>query len=398
MTASVNRLLRPLRLVSLAFAIVPLAGVACGSADGDLFGSRGGGVGGLDDGRGGTAPSGGTAPKAGSGSSAGGALSQGGSGSGGRAGSGGSSAKGGAPATGGVGTGGTGGIVAPGNGGMPAAASGAGGVAGCVVDGKSYRPGDATPSRDCNTCRCTAGGIECTMIACATGGAPNFASCDDARAALADELASIQSCNNDEECGQVLEGTSCGCTRDLVARLDANPALVKTLLRAEVDGEPCIANGSTCDCPAADGFACKNDRCTWNYTSQGPACDEKPPGRVCIRGTPVASGERLTVGSELMLTVTPADGCYSSSCTRVDVATCSVVNDNGDFVVNANFCLADTSGSVNGCTDDCGGGGVAECSSTTLLTKGQHTLRVGDHSLQFEVPSILASADACLEL
>src|SRR5688500_15722941 len=177
MTASANRLLRPLRLLSLGFVIAPLAGVACGSADGDLFGSRGAGAGGLDDGRGGTAPSGGTAPQAGS--STGGAISQGGSGSGGRAGSGGSSAKGGAPATGGLGTGGTGGTMASGNGGMPSAAGGAGGGAGCVVDGKSYRPGDQTPSSDCNTCRCVAGGVQCTLIACPTGGAPNFSRCDD---------------------------------------------------------------------------------------------------------------------------------------------------------------------------------------------------------------------------
>jgi hypothetical protein len=394
MTASAKR---PLRVLFLAFATAPLAGVACGSGDGDLFESRGrGGTGGRDNGSGGSAESGGTTQKAGS--AAGGAVSQGGSGSGGRAGSGGSSAKGGAPATGGVSTGATGGMMAPGKGGAPAAGSGAGGAAGCVVDGKSYRSGDQTPSSDCNTCRCMGGGVVCTTIACATGGAPSFSSCDDARAALADELSSIQSCNSDDQCGQVLEGTSCGCTRDLVARVDANPTLVKSLLKAEVNGEPCIQNGSTCDCPAADGFACKSDRCTWNYTTQGPACDEKPPGRVCIRGVPVASGERLVVGSELALSVTPADGCYSSSCTRVDVATCSVVADNGDFVVSANFCLADTSGSVNGCTDDCGGGGVAECSSTTVLTKGEHTLRVGDHSLTFDVPSILAPGDACLEL
>ena len=394
---SVTRPFRPGRLLLLAFATAPLAGVACGSTDGNLFGSPGrGGTGGQDNGRGGSAPSGGTTPKAGS--TAGGALSLGGSGSAGRATSGGSSAKGGAPGAGGMSAGGTGGMMAQGKGGAPGAASGAGGEAGCVVDGKSYRPGEQTPSSDCNACRCMGGGVVCTTIACATGGAPSVSSCDDVRAALASELASIQSCNGDEECGQVLEGTSCGCTRDLVARVNADPALVESLFKAEVGGEPCIQNSSTCDCPAADGFACKSGRCTWNYTSQGPVCDEKPPGRVCIRGIPVASGERLTVGSELALSVTPANGCYSSSCTRVDVATCSVEDDNGDFVVNANFCLADTSGSVNGCTDDCGGGGVAECSSTTLLTKGEHTLRVGNHSLTFEVPSIVAPDDACLEL
>ena len=290
-------------------------------------------------------------------------------------------------------------MMAPGNGGAPASAGGAGGATGCVVNGKVYRPGDQTPSSDCNTCRCMSGGIACTTIACPTGGTPGFASCDDARAALAEELSSIQACNGDEECGQVLEGTSCGCTRDLVARVDANATLFESLLTAEVDGELCIQNNaSTCDCPAADGFTCKSGRCAWNYTSQAPACDEKPPGRVCIRGIPLGSGERLEVGSTLALSVTPADGCYSSSCTRVDVATCSVVTDNGDFVVNANFCLADTSASGNACTDDCGGGGVAECSSSTVLTRGEHTLRVGDHSVSFAVPSVIAPDDACLEL
>ena len=82
-------------------------------------------------------------------------------------------------------------------------------------------------------------------------------SCDEVMA----ELAEIRSCTNDDECGLVLEGTSCGCTRDLVARLDAPEDIFRTLSEAAPDCEL----GSTCDCPETDGFACVEGVCSWRY-------------------------------------------------------------------------------------------------------------------------------------
>jgi hypothetical protein len=83
--------------------------------------------------------------------------------------------------------------------------------------------------------------------------------CDEVTA----ELAAIQSCTADEECGLVLEGTSCGCTRDLVARLDAPVDIFETLREAAGGCD----FGSTCDCPETDGFACVEGVCSWRYVA-----------------------------------------------------------------------------------------------------------------------------------
>lgn len=81
--------------------------------------------------------------------------------------------------------------------------------------------------------------------------------CDEVTA----EIATIRSCTSADQCGLVLEGTSCGCTRDLVARLDAPIAILEALRAAAPD----CGFSSTCDCPEADGFACVDGLCTWNY-------------------------------------------------------------------------------------------------------------------------------------
>lgn len=79
------------------------------------------------------------------------------------------------------------------------------------------------------------------------------------------ELAEIRSCETDDQCGQVLAGTSCGCTRNLVARNDADLADLEEI-RTKAEANECSLGGiSTCDCPAADGFACEGGFCTWNY-------------------------------------------------------------------------------------------------------------------------------------
>ncbi|HET6582383.1 MAG TPA: hypothetical protein VFG69_03025 [Nannocystaceae bacterium] len=81
------------------------------------------------------------------------------------------------------------------------------------------------------------------------------------------ELAEIRACETDDECGQVLIGTSCGCTRNLVARNDADLADLEEI-RAKAEANECSLGGiSTCDCPAADGFVCEAGFCGWNYTS-----------------------------------------------------------------------------------------------------------------------------------
>jgi hypothetical protein len=88
-------------------------------------------------------------------------------------------------------------------------------------------------------------------------------SCDDVYAELENEMQSIQCCTSDSQCGQVLMGFGCGCTHNPVARLDADPTRYDALM--DRHGDLCEGIGGPCDCPAADGFACKDGFCTWNY-------------------------------------------------------------------------------------------------------------------------------------
>jgi len=83
--------------------------------------------------------------------------------------------------------------------------------------------------------------------------------------AVSAELARIQACDVAADCGVVLTGTSCGCTRNLVARVDADTSRFYALIgqQAALD---CGGMGSTCDCPPADGYTCAAGTCGWNYT------------------------------------------------------------------------------------------------------------------------------------
>ena len=97
---------------------------------------------------------------------------------------------------------------------------------------------------------------------------PQLQSCDQIEAAFTNELASIQACTRDADCGLVLEGTSCGCTREKVARLDADTTRFYAILDRALDRQCDVPIGSTCDCPPAGGFACVQNRCTWNYVGR----------------------------------------------------------------------------------------------------------------------------------
>ena len=89
--------------------------------------------------------------------------------------------------------------------------------------------------------------------------------CEELEAAFDSETKDIRSCVAADECGQELMGTSCGCTRNWVARLDADTTNFYALIaKAERMGCELFLNG-TCDCPAADGFVCEAGICGWNY-------------------------------------------------------------------------------------------------------------------------------------
>ncbi len=95
------------------------------------------------------------------------------------------------------------------------------------------------------------------------------AQCDALETAFQSAHDEVRSCNEASECGTVISGFSCGCTRDWVGRLDTDPAILTDAAVAGVEGE-CgwAAWGGVCDCPEADGFDCIDNICTWNYIDQ----------------------------------------------------------------------------------------------------------------------------------
>jgi len=109
--------------------------------------------------------------------------------------------------------------------------------------------GFATDENGCEICECVEEFDTCTPIV----------------QDYENELAEIRACETDDQCGQVLAGTSCGCTRNLVARVDADLADLEEI-RTKAEINECSLGGiSTCDCPAADGFLCDAGFCSWNY-------------------------------------------------------------------------------------------------------------------------------------
>jgi Pacifastin inhibitor (LCMII) len=260
---------------------------------------------------------------------------------------------------------------------------------GCTYDGRRHDVGSTFPASDgCNQCSCEEDGqVACTLIDCAE-------SCEDLEAERAAELEKIQSCTKASECGQTISGSSCGCTRDLVARKDAS--LGDYLELQKRASEACGIGGGTCDCPAADGFACVNQRCTWNYTTTepepNPTCEKQVGGRLCVRGTPTADGEVLAVGDVLSVTV-ESKGCFSSSCSKVETAECAISATDG-FDVSASFCVANTAKPGDACTDDCGNV-HADCSFGQGLEAGEHQVRLGSLVVGFQVPTKLPLGGLC---
>lgn len=267
----------------------------------------------------------------------------------------------------------------------------------CQFGGHAYAPGQQVSDDGCNTCVCMSSG----EVACTARDCPHDAgrSCESLRERTSNELAKVQSCTSAAECGQPIPGSSCGCTRDWVARRDADLGAYLAL-RSEAATLGCLdEGGSTCDCPGAAGFACVDHTCAWNYTQEPipdpkpePACVHHDAGVLCVRGTPTADGERLAAGDPLQITVR-SEGCFSSNCSEVQEASCSIVS-GPDFQVKASFCISDTSNEGRGCTADCGNV-HANCSFGQPLTAGQHQVQLGSLAVGFQVPSTLPIGGLC---
>lgn len=129
--------------------------------------------------------------------------------------------------------------------------------------------------------------------------------CDDVVAEFVAETASIRACADASDCGQVLEGTSCGCTQDWVARADADTTEFYALL-AEGSALACdMGTVSDCSCPEVAGYDCVDEVCTWNYVGDYvayPACDG-------ATGYATTVDSVTLVGDSLSVLVSYGGGC-----------------------------------------------------------------------------------------
>ncbi|MFZ5476002.1 MAG: hypothetical protein ACOZNI_04445 [Myxococcota bacterium] len=136
--------------------------------------------------------------------------------------------------------------------------------------------------------------------------------CDDVEADFAAEAEAIRACDAPSDCGQELTGTSCGCTRNWVAREDADTTAFYALI-AEA-GDTCdLGLASTCDCPEAYGFDCVEDQCTWAYTT----VSEPYPDCRAENGDAYEVGGLSLSGDTLIATVS-----YGGGCETHDFVTC----------------------------------------------------------------------------
>ena len=95
--------------------------------------------------------------------------------------------------------------------------------------------------------------------------ATTYETCGELMAAFAAETAVVRSCSSDAECGTPLVGTSCGCTKNWVARLDADTTCFYSLINQAGALDCDLGLFSDCSCPEADGFVCAGGTCAWNY-------------------------------------------------------------------------------------------------------------------------------------
>lgn len=87
-------------------------------------------------------------------------------------------------------------------------------------------------------------------------------SCDEWNDAFNSVFEFVSRCTTADDCF-ALVGTSCGCTRDLVANKTADLTEFWGVVNSMSDAE--CGLGSDCDCPEADGFICQDEHCAWNY-------------------------------------------------------------------------------------------------------------------------------------
>ncbi|HNS98509.1 MAG TPA: hypothetical protein PLJ27_06155 [Polyangiaceae bacterium] len=128
--------------------------------------------------------------------------------------------------------------------------------------GQSVGAGYACGGSIGNTC---AQGLYCKGLAHDVHGGTGVCAqmtCDDWRTEFDNFLASMQGCVTAEDCAAV-SGTSCGCTRNVVVNKNGDYEGFVAFVQQMNDAG--CGRRTPCDCPAAQGFACVDGICGWNY-------------------------------------------------------------------------------------------------------------------------------------
>jgi hypothetical protein len=123
--------------------------------------------------------------------------------------------------------------------------------------------------------KCDAG--KCTVVPVQDdAGSGREQQCSDVNAKIEAETDRLRTCEAAAECGRQLPTLgSCGCTHNLVGRLDADTSTLQALFtqRSELsDVAACEDLGGPCDCPNKGGVDCVAQRCEWVDIADEDAC------------------------------------------------------------------------------------------------------------------------------
>lgn len=126
--------------------------------------------------------------------------------------------------------------------------------------------------------------------------------CAQVKATFDTETRYVRSCATEAACGVQLAGTSCGCTRDWVARTKADTIQFYALLDRGTALGCDLGLDSDCDCPTYHGFTCNQGTCDYDGTPPIPPCPDD-------RGAGVVLGKLSTANSQLTVEVSYSGGC-----------------------------------------------------------------------------------------
>jgi hypothetical protein len=107
-------------------------------------------------------------------------------------------------------------------------------------------------------------------------------------------------------------------------------------------------------------------------------------GRLCL-GVDESFGSLPIEADQPFFVSVFSPGCFSSSCSTLESATCQVTLDGQDLRISSFIEVRDTSARAGACTDDCHSY-TARCEAPAL-PEGEFTVRLGDESLPLTVPT-----------